>query len=843
MKTALDKALEKITEKCIGDNLPYCQAACPLHLDARGYIGLIKDGKYSESLKLVREKLPFPEIVGRICSRPCESKCKRREVDEPVAICALKLAAAQYGQPVIEDLTIAEEKRGKVAIVGGGPAGLMAAHDLRKKGYQVTIFDALPVLGGMLSIGIPEFRLPRDIIQKELGIITRLGAEIRLGTRIGTDITLADLRQDFNAVFLATGTQLSRRLPIEGAQLDGVLWGMDFLREVNLGRAPKVGDQIVVIGGGNVAVDVALTALRLGARDIQLACLESRQETPAFGWEVQQALEEGVTIKPCWGPKRLLGGGHGVTGIELVRCTSVFDAEGRFSPCFDESVTNVIETDMVILAIGQTADSSFLKDSEIDVTKSGLIAASSLTLETSVPGVFAGGDAVSGPSSVILALAAGRKAAISIDRYLKGEELTLDREGEGPQETGLIVSTDGVGKQERVRMPTLPTDQRRGNFQEVELGFTREQAIKEAERCLQCDCKLCIENCDFLHSYFKTAKELADRFKAGEFRDKPAIPYSCSLCGLCGSLCPQDLCMSDACLEIRRALVAEGRGPLPQHKFIDINLQWTTSDKFVLAQAGSETGETKQVFFPGCTLSAYSPSLVISTYQYLRERLPGTGILLHCCGRSAFDLGQQQKFEEIQRKVAAQLAELGTSEIITACPNCYMTFKRLTSGVKVRSLYEVMAEVGLPEESKAKEAQTFSLHDSCSVRWDGGIQDSVRTLLKTMGYQIEEMEHSRQNTLCCGMGGMVPYVDIDLAFKAAKRRAKEAHFDLVTYCASCREHLANPEAAGKPCLHILDLIFNPDWMQARLSSPNLGPTRRENQAKLKALLQERALVK
>ncbi len=840
---AVATEVDKIIEKCIADNLPYCQATCPLHLDVRGYVGLIKEGKYGESLRLVKERLPFPGIIGRICTRPCETKCKRREVDEAIAICALKRSAAEYGQPIDEDLTIAEEKKEKVAIVGGGPAGLMAAYDLRRLGYQVTIFDALPVLGGMLSVGIPEFRLPRDVLRSEIGIIERLGVEVRLNTRLGTDVMLADLRRDFDAVFIATGTQSSRRLTIEGAELEGVLWGMDFLREVNLGRRVKMRDRVVVIGGGNVAVDVALTALRLGAKKVELACLESRVEMPAFESEIEQALEEGVAINPSWGPKRVLGSDNRVTGVELVRCCSVFDDEGRFNPGFDESVTKSIEADMVILAIGQAADLSFLgEDSGIKPAKGGLVPADDITLETGVPGVFAGGDVVTGPKSVVDALAAGRKAAISIDRYIKGEELTLGRESEGPQETNLVVNVEGVSRKKRVSLPTLPPDQRRGSFREVEQGFTEEQAREEAGRCLECECKLCVKNCEFLQLYCENPRELAEKFKAGYFREEPKVPYSCSLCGLCGSLCPNDLCIGDMNMEIRRRLVEEGLGPLPQHKFLDWNLNWTTSDKFVLGQPGSATGETKRVFFPGCNLSAYSPYLVVKTYEYLRERLPGTGILLSCCGRPACDLGQQDRFHEILKGVESQLAELGTSEVITACPNCYMTLKQFAPQVKVRTIYEVMVELGLPDEARAKEARTFSLHDSCSVRWEKGVQDSVRKLIEMMGYQIEEMEHSRENTICCGTGGMVPYVDVGLAFKSAKRRAEEAHFDLVTYCATCREQLANPEAAGKPCVHILDLIFNPDWEQARLNPPNIGATKRENQAKLKTMIQEKLPV-
>jgi Fe-S oxidoreductase len=494
---------------------------------------------------------------------------------------------------------------------------------------------------------------------------------------------------------------------------------------------------------------------------------------------------------------------------------------------------------MVILAIGQAPDRSFLEDSGIRCSNEGFIYANETTLATTVPGVFAGGDALYGPKSVIDALASGKKAAISIDRYIKGEDLAIGREGEGAVESNLKVSIEGVSQKQRIGVPTLPLEQRRGNFREVESGFTPEKAIEEAERCLACECNLCVKDCEFLKLYGEAPRELAERFKAGYFRETPKVPYSCNLCSLCKGVCPQDLCIGDACLELRHKLVEEGLGPLPQHKFIDWNIDWTTSDSFVLAQPDPETGECKRVFFPGCSLSGYSPSLVIKTYDFLRERLPGTGILLHCCGAPRRDLGQRDQFEKILDGVRARMAELGASEVIVPCANCYKSFKYFAPQLKVRSLYEVMAELGLPDGIKTK-PWTFTLYDPCSARWEKDIQESVRTLARMTGYEMEEMEHSGELTRCCGTGGMVPYADISLAFKVTKCLADEAHSDIVTYCATCREMLANPEAAGKPTLHILDLIFNPDWEQSRLNPPCIGTTRRDNQAELKKLLLARA---
>ncbi|MFC1869746.1 FAD-dependent oxidoreductase [Chloroflexota bacterium] len=829
--------LNKILEKCTGSDLPFCQAACPLHVDMKGAIGLIRDGKFDEALKLIRETLPFPGILGRVCTHPCEEQCYRNEVDELISIMALKRSAADYGEDDGEDdgdLTIAEEKKERIAVVGGGPAGLMAAYELRRMGYQVTIFEALPVLGGMLATGIPAYRLPRDVMERELGIIEKMGVQVKLNARIGDDIKISDLKKDYNAVFIAAGAQLSRRFDIGGSELNGVRWGLDFLREVNLGRKVDIKDRVLVVGGGNVAIDVALTALRVGAKEVQLACLESREEMPAFEWEIQQALEEGVKVNVSWGPKRILGGGNGVKGIEMVRCTRVFDATGGFNPSFDESVTTTIDTDMVILAIGQAPDVSFLgEDSQIKCSNGGYIIANETNLETGVPGIFAGGDVVSGPKSIIEALAAGRKAAISIVRYLKGEDLTVGREDEGPVASQLKVNIEGVARKKRTGMPTLPVSQRKGNFREVELGYSKEKSIEEAERCLSCECKLCVKDCEFLQLYCQTPKELAEKFNAGYFREKPVIPYSCNLCELCKEVCPEDLCSGDMCLEIREKMVGEGIGPLPPHQFVRRDQEYATSDAFALSIPGSKDGNSEWAFFPGCALSAHSPELVINVYHYLREKLPGTGIILRCCGAPTHCLGDHPNFKGMVDELEAEVKKMGASGLILACADCYRTIKRNAPGLKLKSVYEVILEQGLPEGAKAATPGTFSLHDSCTARDEPELMASVRALVQKMGYRIEEMEYSREKTRCCGAGGMIPYVDPKLFSKLAKRRADEAPYDLLTFCAACRETFAS---VGKPSVHILELIFNPEWAESLRKPPQTGKVRREKQAELKNTL-------
>ena len=469
-----------------------CFHNCPAEIDIPRYIRYISQGKFAEAAAVVCEKVPFPEILGHICFHPCEEACRRGEVDEPIAICALKRFAAendngQWKQNI--KVTPATGKR--VAIIGSGPAGLTAAYYLSKLGHSVTIFESFPEPGGMMRSGIPAYRLPGDVLQREIAEVTALGVEIRTNSPIGRKKTIADLNSEgFDSIFIASGTPLSKRLDIEGADLKGVLWGMDFLRDVNLHKKIEVMDRVVVVGGGNVALDVALTARRLGAKEIQLICLECDEEMPAHEWEIQRAVEEGVILHTSWGPKRVFGENGRVGGIELIGCTSVFDDEGKFNPCFDESETKKIETDMVIMSIGQSPDRSILEDSEIDVTESGTIEVDSEILATNIPGIFAGGDCVDGPTSVIEAIVAGRKAAISIDRYLGGAgdiaEVLIQDEKPDPK----LGREEGFADRARITMPCLPVEERMKSFSEIELGYDRGQAIEEAKRCMQCDLRL-----------------------------------------------------------------------------------------------------------------------------------------------------------------------------------------------------------------------------------------------------------------------------------------------------------------------------------------------------------------
>jgi len=459
-----------------------CRSACPAGVNMQGYIYLLTQGELKEAMKLIREELPLPAITGHVCFHPCEKECARKEVDEAVNINALERYVADYWLQEKAKPALRIYRR-KVAIIGSGPAGLAAAYSLVKMGYPVTVFETHPLAGGMLRVGIPEYRLPGNILDAQINYIEGMGVEFKTGVTFGKDLTFGDLKgQGYEATLFAIGAQRSRKIEIEGAHLPDVLWGLDFLKDVKLKRKVKVKDRVVVIGGGNVAIDAALTALRLGAKDVRIVCLECRDEMPAHEEAIKTAMDEGIDISVSWGPKRIISGRGRVTEIELTRCLSVFDEAGKFKPCFDEKTTQLIEADTVIFAIGESADLSVLpKEMKTD---NNHIVADPVTLETSLPGVFAGGVAVSGPGSVVEAIASGKKAAVSIDRYLRGEDLKAGREAE--MNVVKKPPKEGIERRPRQAIPLLPVDQRKSNFNEIKMEFDKNRAEQEEQRCMAC---------------------------------------------------------------------------------------------------------------------------------------------------------------------------------------------------------------------------------------------------------------------------------------------------------------------------------------------------------------------
>ncbi len=545
----------------LNSNFP-CMMACPAHTNAGRYVALIAEGRYEGAYRFARDPNPLASICGRVCAHPCETACRRGSIDRPIAIRALKrFLTERHGPESKRPVDVNTGRRQlklpfSIAVVGGGPVGLAAAHDLALMGYSVTIFEAAQVAGGMLYLGIPEYRLPRNVVEAQVREILATGdITLKLNQAAGRDFTISDLRrQDFDAILLAVGAHRSRDLAIPGVDLDGVHKGIDFLLNVNLGYQFTIGKKVIVIGGGNVAMDVArsaarevlrqhapgvehqepswesvdavaaremvdisLSALRLGAQEVHLVCLESREEMPAALDEIEEAEAEGIILHPGLGPNRIVGENGRVAGLEVLKTKWVFDQNGRFNPAFYEGSESLLECDTVIMAIGQAPRLDFLKPEDgVDISRRGLIAVNPRTLMTSAEGIFAGGDCVFGPRLIIDSVADGKRAAVGIDEFLRGfkhpeqvvEVEVLDRHSMPLDLLDLV----------RQPIPTLPLDRRTG-VTEVELVFDEESAQLEAQRCLHC----------WVNTVFE-----------GNLEDGSL----CILCGGCIDVCPED------CLEV-----------------------------------------------------------------------------------------------------------------------------------------------------------------------------------------------------------------------------------------------------------------------------------------------------
>ena len=479
-----------------------CTNACPNNVNAHGYVAMISQGKHQEALEVITRTLPLPGVIGRICPRPCEEACHRKEVDEAISICTLKRFAADqidiYKLPLPE-ITPRDEK---VAIIGAGPAGLTAAYFLAKDGFKVTIYEALPVAGGMLRVGIPDYRLPPDVLEKEIKWITRLGVEIKFNTALGRDITIDGLMDDgYKSVYLAIGCHADMKLNIPNEDAEGVIPGVKFLRDSALYDIKELKGKIVIVGGGDVAIDAARSALRLGAEKVSILYRRTRTEMPARDEEVEDALEEGIDIQFLVAPVEVVEKDGKVAGFKCIKMElGEPDESGRRRPVPVEGSEFVVDTDIIIPAIGQRTDTSSLESATgVELDRWNNIAVDPVSFETKRKGVFAGGDAQTGPSTAIEAVAAGREAAVSISRYLNGENL---KEGRGPfddpQENFNPIKED-IEQVARAKMSRISMDERKKSFVEVELGLSEEQAIDEAEKCLNCmiccECFECVEAC------------------------------------------------------------------------------------------------------------------------------------------------------------------------------------------------------------------------------------------------------------------------------------------------------------------------------------------------------------
>ena len=607
-----------------------CQAACPIHTDAGRYVQLIAEGKYKEAYLVARAPNPFASVCGRVCAAPCEDYCRRGSIDKPVTIRALKrFLTEKYGVeslypdtqdelfegkgfdaednklfwhlPTLANVRKADVRDKKVAIVGAGPAGLSCAHDLALIGYKVTIFEASSVLGGMMRHGIPEFRLSRSIIEKEINKIIQLGVEIRTLTPLTKNFGVKELKEEgFDAIFIAVGTQEGRELKAEGSNLEGIIKAIDFLVNVNNGYRVPLGNKVLVIGGGFVAFDAARTALRAaieeedkekvkngssysvafdaarsarraGVREVHIASLESFEEMPVLRTaqgkeEFEEALKEGIIFHTQRGVKKFVGDNGKVKGVEFIGVKRTYDENGRFDPIFDESISEYIEADTVILAIGQRPKLNFIKPEDgIELTPAGTIKVNPETLETTAPGVFAGGDAAFGPRNLIDAIANGKQAAISIDNYLRGlkTKRIFKLSVEKINKRNYSVP---AGYEITPRKPpeTIPIERRTG-IVEVEMNYTEDEAIEQAKRCLMCHvqtiydaekCVLCGACTDVCPEYClklvpieeleldeETKEKLLSHYNLSDSQPVSAMikdDEKCIRCGLCAIVCPTD---------------------------------------------------------------------------------------------------------------------------------------------------------------------------------------------------------------------------------------------------------------------------------------------------------------
>lgn len=565
-------------------NFP-CYWACPVHTEAGRYANLIAQGRFEEAYRVARAPNPFASICGRICAAPCETACRRGQLDKPIAIRALKrFVCERYGVESMIDIRKIyaalgpkiKPKNRWVAVIGSGPAGMSCAHDLALMGYKVTVFEKQERPGGMLTLGVPEYRLPRELVRMEINAILSLGVELKLGKALGRDFSLQDLKENgYEAVFLAIGAHKSRDLQIEGVELDGVLRAVDFLLNINMGYKVELGEKIIVIGGGNVAIDVARTAarqerieevasditealdvarsaVRFGAKEVHMVVLEARDEMLATEEEIEEAKEERIQIHNSLGPNRILGKNGNVSGLETIKCVSVFDDQGRFNPKFAPGTEQVMAADSIIMAIGQSSDLSFIRPEDgIEITPRNTIKVDPVTLATTAAGIFAGGDVVFGPRVAIDAIADGRRVARFIDEYLTGQKQEERKVQITVYDTYEYEQQSGFEKIDRVSIPVLPIDRRVGVAQ-VELGYTEEQAILEARRCLRC----------WINTVFEPREELGTE---------------CILCGGCVDVCPEN------CIELVsfNRLITDS----------DAMAALERSDDFILGRRQTVTGE------------------------------------------------------------------------------------------------------------------------------------------------------------------------------------------------------------------------------------------------------------
>lgn len=674
--SAVNRLAGEILERCRGEGPANCVARCPLHVDARGYVQLTREGRYREALQLVREKLPFPGILGYVCAHPCEQHCKRIDEGAPVRIRDIKRFLAEWepGDPQ-HCLEREPDRPQSVAVVGAGPAGLLAAHDLRRRGYRVTLLEKSQRIGGCLVDKIPGWRLPPGVVERDLSVIAALGVEVQVGVEVGRDTDLDALRRENSAVLLLVGYE-GAVAPIRG--LDG------------------------------------------GARSAR-----------------------------------------------------------------------------------------------------GTLRVDPLTGETGLVGVFAGGDAVSGPSTVVHALAHGRRVAESAHRFLIGEDMRSGRESLLPPSLLWGLQIDEAERRRRERTPVM--------LEPFNPALGEDEARTEAGRCLDCRCGLCVADCEFLAKHARSPKDLARRVLAGlEPIATRTVAYSCNVCALCATVCPEGLDTGRLLLEARRESVRRGLGPLPQHRPIVGYWKAGVSGTFTLAMPEPGRRRSRRLFFTGCSLPATAPRHTVRVYEELRRQEPGTGVLMLCCGAPVELLGMEEQFDLTRRLILDAAERLGAEELIAACPDCTHTLKQAVPELGVTTVWERLA--GHLALEPRRQGVAVSIHDSCKTRHEPGLHAAVRRLIESSGADVQDIDYRAELARCCGFGGMIYPVDPELSRRVSRRRAAESPLPMLTYCAGCRTALAG---CGKQALHVLDFLLSDDWRREAARKPPGAPVRYWNRLRTK----------
>lgn len=832
LKQSVIENMKEIVEHCMGEETAACVATCPMHTNVKEYVQLIRDGKGEEAIKVIRDKLFLPGTLGRICAHPCEGKCKWNEGKNPMAIASLKrYAADHFDREEDWNLSCKEENGKKVAVIGAGPSGLQAALDLRKEGCQVTVFEKMPVRGGMLRVGIPAYRLPRTVLEKEISYLDRLGIHFELNCEIGKDKAFSEILKDFDSVIVAVGKHQGRvDRSLEHCDAKGIFSAAEFLKEAAMTQnVSESGKTILVVGGGDVAMDCARTALRLADTEkVYSVCLEDSYDTMASSaHEIKGALEEGIKFNHAQAIQKIHTDEKGrVSGVTLKKCLTMFDANGRFAPTYDEEDVRDLKVDTIVFAIGQGVEGEFAREI-LEQRPNSTFACDKYTLQsTQEEKIFIAGDASGESVIAIQALATGRRAAQSVMRFLRRENLTEGRELKDTwtYETKLQMPVDWDAiTDHRTDMQEIDPKVRIRSFDEVALGYTKEEAEKEAGRCRQCECKLCMKECIMLNDYTECPKSLFRKYLEDGYEEiDRMIAYSCNECSQCTLKCPNEFDLKGVFRALKEAYAEENQGlvPLEILKDSDRTQEKECGDEYCTRLDGGvqkKTAEqqkkkTKYVFVPGCTVSAYSPEGVENVVKHLKDCLgdENVGALLQCCGKVTRFIGENEKFEERNKKAIDILDDMGAEVIITVCPSCYKVFKETAKNQRVIAYWDLMKNlIGIPKTAKGigkGSDVVFNIHDSCVTRDEISHHESVRWILDEMGYDWTEIERNGKNTRCCGVGGMVCSSNTELYERVYTRRANDFNQNhIVTYCGSCRGTM---QTAGKDAVHILDLLFD-----------------------------------